>query len=99
MGLLYVGVSVACLVAKHVAIIESSIRDHWNWVWLLGPPVTLIYGLNYWVVYVVGTGFLITLELIVRSSWQRRPGVVLLCLLLAIVAWCGSGLLVYAPVM
>jgi hypothetical protein len=96
--LLYVVVSVACVNAANYPSAKWLIHECWSWVWLLGPPVTLIYQTEYWWVYGSGTALLVSLVIVAEVAWKRWPGLTLTCLGLAIVVWCLSGVLVYAPI-
>jgi hypothetical protein len=93
----YVMISAACLNAGHYSVPKSLLEQLWPWIWLLGPPVTLIYGTAYWWVYAIGSVAVIGLVFTAQRNWDRRPAVTVVCIALAIAVWCVSGILVYAP--
>jgi hypothetical protein len=93
----YIVVSIACFRAANYPAAKLLIEQCWSWVWLLGPPITLIYQTAYWWAYAAGSTLLIALVIAGERAWERRPGVTLMCLGLAIAVWCVCGALVYAP--
>jgi len=96
--LIYAGISAVCLAARSTPLVESFVRWGWDWLWALGPPVTLIHGSGLLYVYSASSALLVVLTVIGRLSWSQHPGVTLLCGGIAILVWCASGFLVYAPV-
>jgi hypothetical protein len=93
----YTIVSIACSKAAGHPAIKPLVEQCWAWIWLLGPPITLIHGTGYLWVYAVGSILLATFVIAAERAWDRWPGVTLLCVALAIAVWCVSGILVYAP--
>jgi len=95
--LLYAALSVLCFASHDVEALRAVVRRWWSYVWLLGPPATLLYQWQYVIPYLVGTvvvfaSVLATYHLVRRSSaWLLVPG------LLAVGAWVLSGALAYAP--
>jgi hypothetical protein len=93
----YAIISTLCFFAGTVPALTRTFQANWGLLWLLGPPATLIYRLNYSVPYLLGTGLLVVIAFGFLYSSRRRSAVVWFFVALATVTWVAFGLLAYAP--
>ena len=64
--LFYAGLSVLCFASHDVSALRAVVRSWWSYVWLLGPPATLLYQWHYVIPYLIGTVVVFTAGLAQR---------------------------------
>ncbi len=89
LGVIYAILSVAFLSTQVVPWIKKDVEAFWSGLFIFGPPVALIYGLEFFWFFVLSSvafwGF------IGGSMFSKNPSRKLLLRVCAAVIWCLSG--------
>ena len=92
----YLLLSAACFAVDDVPALLSAVQANTSALWLLGPPILLMYRMGLLWVYAGGTLVFAGLAATVYAA-SRRSLASLLFGSLAILTWIASGLFVYVP--
>jgi hypothetical protein len=91
----YGGLSAVCLAAPHFSIVERCVGALGSWVWLLGPPVTLIEQPDGFPFYLAGTALIAAGIWLISLSADDSPEVGVIMALILAVAWSAFGAMPY----
>ena len=92
---LYGGLSLVCFAAPHIEVARLCVSALGNWVWLLGPPVTLVEQANGLPFYLTGTALIAVGLWVIRLSVYDSPEVGVVAALILAVVWSAFGALPY----